>query len=325
MFRTLLLAGLAAGAVALAPPTRAADPVPPATRDALQGTTVRFADRAQGRAVLGAEDDWTRATSPLQRRLLAGRPEGGARFRAAQAASALAWTPAGRARWQAALDHIAPALNRLRLPWPDEILLVSTDGRESAHQPHTRGRAIMLPQRFEQQGYADAEVLAHELWHVLSRHQPALAQRLYALIGYEPVAELEWPRAWAGIRLANPDAPRHRHAMRLAIDGRDTWVVPVVVVGEGGPHETLLDRIEPRLLEVLPGADGTPTRARLRDGQPVWHEIDAVPAFLQRLGGNTDYTMDPEETIADNFMFLVVGRPVPNAGLLERIRGELGR
>ena len=38
---------------------------------------------------------------------------------------------------------------------------------------------------------SDAEVLAHELWHVVSRHRPALAQRLYALIGYQPVAELE--------------------------------------------------------------------------------------------------------------------------------------
>jgi hypothetical protein len=35
--------------------------------------------------------------------------------------------------------------------------------------------------------------------------------------------------------------------------------------------------------------------------------------------------MHPEETIADNFMFLVVGRQVPNPALLERIRAELTR
>jgi hypothetical protein len=315
MFRHLLAAGLAALAL-LAQAEPGAE---------LQGTAVRFAAVAQARPVLGANDDWVRATSPQQRRLLAGTATDPARFRAAQADAALAWTAAGRARWQTALEAIAPALNRLALPWPPEILLISTDGRESANQPHTRANAVMLPRRFEQQGYSDAEVLAHELWHVLSRHRPELAQRLYALIGFEPVAELEWPRAWAAIRLANPDAPRHRNAMRLTIDGRDTWVMPVVVVGEGGPHETLLDRIELRLLEVVPGAGGAPTRARLRGGQPVLHDIDSNPEFLQRLGGNTDYTMHPEETIADNFMFLVVGRQVPNPALLERIRAELTR
>lgn len=321
MFRHLLAAGLAA----LALLAQAGEPAAPGA--ALQGTRLRFAEPAPARGVLGADDDWVRATSPLQRRLLAGAAAAAApaRFRAAQADAALAWTAEGRARWQAALAAIAPALNRLALPWPAEILLVSTDGRESANQPHTRAHAIMLPRRFEQQGYGDAEVLAHELWHVLSRHRPDLAQRLYALIGYEPVAELEWPRAWAAIRLANPDAPRHRHAMRLTIDGRTTWVMPVVVIGAGGPHETLLDRIEPRLLEVLPGTGGAPTRARLRGGQPVWHDIDANAEFLQRLGGNTDYTMHPEETVADNVMFLVVGRKVPNPALLEAMRAELTR
>lgn len=321
MFRRTFAAGLVMLAALASAPGRVA-----AGEAVLQGTVLRFAAAAQARAVLAANDEWMQASSSAQRTLLAGhRGAKLARFQAAQAESALDWTAEARARWQAALETIAPALNRLQLPWPDEILLVATDGRESANQPHTRAHAIMLPRRFEQQGYSDAEVLAHELWHVVSRHQPALAQRLYALIGYEPVAELEWPRAWRDIRLANPDAPRHRHAMRLRLDGRDTWVMPVVVVGAGGPGETLLDRIEPRLLEVLPGRAGQPTRARLRGGRPVWHDIDANAEFLQRLGGNTDYTMHPEETIADNFMFLVVGRAVPNPVLLERMRAELTR
>ena len=316
MFRHVLAAGLAALALLAQAGERST---------ALQGTVVEFAEAAQGREVLAADDDWLRATAPLQRRLLQGADAGPARFRAWQAGAAQDWTAERRARWQAALETVAPALNQLALPWPAHILLVATDGRESANQPHTRAHAVMLPRRFEQQGYSDGEVLAHELWHVLSRHRPELAQRLYALIGYEPVAELEWPRAWTTIRLANPDAPRHCQAMRLTIEGRATWVMPVVVVGEGGPRETLLDRTEARLLEVIPGEDGRPTRARLRGGRPVWHDIDANAEFLQRLGGNTDYTMHPEETIADNLMFLVAGRPVPNPGLLERMRAELAR
>ncbi|WP_127996689.1 eCIS core domain-containing protein [Piscinibacter defluvii] len=291
----------------------------------IEGTVVEFADLSDARAVLGADDDWLRATSALQRQVLVGARSDPLPFLAFQAGRAIPWTGPARARWLAALKSIAVGLNTLQLPWPERVLLVATDGRESAYQPHTRGNAVMLPGRFEQQQFSDAEVLAHELWHVVSRHRPELAQRLYALIGYQPVAELEWPAAWDTIRLANPDAPRNRHAMPLTLDGRATWVMPVTVIAPGGPRDSLLDRMEQRLLEVVPGEGGQPTRARLRDGKPVWHDPEETPAFMQRLGGNTDYVLHPEETIADNVMFLICGRTVPNITLLEKIRDEILR
>lgn len=296
---------------------------------AIRGTVVRFASVEQARAVLGADDDWVQQTGELQRVMLSGRtpPVSAEAFRAAQADAALAWPADAQARWQRALEAIAPALDRLQLPWPPELLLVHSSGRESADQPHTRGHAVVLPRRFEQQGFGDAEVLAHELWHVLSRHRPELATRLYALIGYEPVAELQWPPSWLPRRIANQDAPRLRHAMRLKLAGRDTWVMPLVLVASGdearAPGATLLDVMEPRLLEVVPGRGTALTQPRLLRGEPVWHPVDTTPAFLVRLGGNTDYTSHPDETIADNFMFLVSRREVPNAGLLRRIEAVL--
>lgn len=316
MFRSFVAAALMVLALAAQAGERSA---------LVEGTVIEFADLPEAQAVLGADDEWLRAASALQRQVLVGARNERPAFQAFQASAAIAWTAQARARWLAALKTIAVGLNTLQLPWPERVLLVATDGRESANQPHTRANAVMLPRRFEQQEYSDAEVLAHELWHVVSRHRPELAQRLYALIGYRPVAELEWPAAWAGIRLANPDAPRYRHAMPLVLDGQPTWVMPVTVVGAGGARESLLDRMEQRLLEVVPGEGGQPTRARLRDGKPVWHDPEATAAFMQRLGGNTDYVLHPEETIADNVMFLVCGRQVPNVGLLERIRDEILR
>lgn len=318
-----------ASASAAAPAVAVASSPARAGFAAIRGTVVRFASAEEARGVLAGDDDWVQQTGELQRALLSGRAPPVAReaFRAAQAEAALPWPADAQARWQRALERIAPALDRLRLPWPPELLLVHTSGRESADQPHTRGHAVVLPSRFEQQGFSDAEVLAHELWHVLSRYRPELATRLYALIGYEPVAELQWPLPWLPRRVANQDAPRLRHAMRLKIGGRDTWVMPVVLVASGeearAPGATLLDLMEPRLLEVVPGSGGSLTQARLQRGQPVWHTIEATPSFLQRLGGNTDYTSHPDETIADNFMFLVSGRAVPNPALLGRIEAVL--
>lgn len=295
----------------------------------IEHTTIRFADVEAGRAVVGAADDWVARTSPWQRAVLMGRtsPPDVESFRAFQAAAVQAWTPEARARWRRALEQIAPAFNRLRVPLPQEVLLIRTDGRESANQPHTRAHAVVLPAEFNQQQFSDAEVLAHELFHVVSRHNAELANRLYDLIGYDKVGELEWPPSWLPMRIANQDAPHDRHLMRVRIGGRETTVMPVVVTSSTrlppADGDTLLDLMQPRLLEVIPGAYTQPTRPVMRNGQPVWHVPEETPDFLARLGGNTDYVMHPDETIADNFMFLVSGRKVKNPQLLQRIEAVL--
>lgn len=295
----------------------------------LRGSEVRFASVEEARAVLGANDDWVAATSELQRALIMGQapPATPASFRRWQAIAALPWPEAEQARWTRALQALAPVFNTLNIPLPPQVLLVRSSGHESADTPHTRGVAVMIPQAFEQQAYSDAELLAHELWHVASRHAPALATRLYALIGYEACAELEWPAAWLPLRIANPDAPHHRHLMRLTIGGRSVAVMPVVVSASEQPDlaggDTVVTLMETRLVEVRPGRGGAPTRAVLRNGAPVWHDPEATPAFLRRLGGNTDYVMHPDETMADNLMFLVSGRPVPNRALQRRIAAAL--
>ena len=74
---------------------------------------------------------------------------------------------------------------------------------------------------------------------------------------------------------------------------------------------------------VDPGARNEATQPVLQHGQPVWHTLQQVPEFLQRLGGNTDYVLHPEEAMADNFMLLVSGRSVPNPALLRRIEQVL--
>jgi hypothetical protein len=87
--------------------------------------------------------------------------------------------------------------------------------------------------------------------------------------------------------------------------------------------ETIEHLMDTRLLVVEPGAPDEATQPVLLQGQPVWHTLQQVPDFLQRLGGNTDYVLHPEETMADNFMLLLSRRTVPNPALLQRIEQVL--
>jgi hypothetical protein len=296
---------------------------------ALTGTLVdahvRFATRAQGRAVLGADDDWVAATSEFHRSATLGvsTPVSREKLRAFCADAALPWSPALEARWSRALAAIAPGFKDLRVPLPREVLLVHSNGRDSADAPYTRQNAVVLPvAAMPDDPRVDAFVLAHELFHVVSRHASALATSLYVLIGFEPVAPLKWPAEWLPLRIANPDATHDRHLMRTSIDGRAVALMPLLVArrAELKPGETFFDVLDVRLLEVTSGDATLPVRG---NGQPVWHAPEAVPEYLARLGGNTDYIFHPEETMADNFALLVSGRPVPNPGLLKRIEAVL--
>jgi hypothetical protein len=166
-------------------------------------------------------------------------------------------------------------------------------------------------------------LLAHDLFHIVSRNAPALATRLYQTIGFESVPPLQWPAAWLPLRIANPDAPFDRHAMRVTIDGRATLVMPVLVTRRTKlkAGETFFDTMDVRLLEV--SVSNGKTVALMSDGQPLWHSPGNVADYLAKLGGNTAYVIHPEETMADNFAFLVAQRAVPNAALQKRIEAVL--
>ncbi|MES2949754.1 MAG: hypothetical protein V4858_14520 [Pseudomonadota bacterium] len=295
-----------------------------------EGSVVRFASVEDGQRVLMADDDWIAATSDFQRSALMGKEPPATReaFMAFHRGVVKAWPSEREAHWRAALARVAPAFNALRLYLPKEVLLVNSDGRESADTPYTRAHVVVLPGAgVNTEGYSDDELLAHELFHIVSRYDPALATRLYATLGFEPAAPLEWPAAWLPLRIANPDAPHNRHLMRIRIDSREVSLMPLLVAKRTqlnrSKGETFFTVLDVRLLEVLPGRPGEPTTAVLRDGELAWHSPDRAKDYLARLGGNTSYIFHPEETMADNIAFLVSGRKVPNPALLQRIQAVL--
>jgi hypothetical protein len=308
--------------------TRLAAQDAPPVFTALAGTQVRFADEALGRSILTADDEWMSATGAFQRRAVMGSatPVTLDAFRRWNGDAVRPWSDDERARWQAALRELAPTFAALRIPLPPQVLLVATNGQESSQAPYTRAHAVMLPGVARMPGYSDAKLMAHELWHVAARHAPAVASRLYAEIGFQPMAELQFPAAWQDIRIANPDAPNNRHAMRLRFaDGHTAMVTPVLVAKrtELTAGENFFTVMDVRLLEVTPGRGGTPSSAVLRDGAPVWHALGGPHDYLQQLGGNTGYVIHPEEAIADNIALLATGAPARNPALLDRLRAAL--
>lgn len=161
-----------------------------------EGSVVRFASVEEGRRVLMADDDFIAATSDFQRSafILKEPPTTREEFLAFHTGAVMPWPAKREAYWRATLARLAPTFNALKLRLPKEVLLVISDGRESDDEPYTRAHAVVLPGGgIGPYRISDDELLAHELFHVVSRHDPALATRLYATLGFEPAAPLQWP------------------------------------------------------------------------------------------------------------------------------------
>ena len=310
---------------ACANPLRAQQPAEVHT--GFPGTRIRFAPVDAGREVLEANDAWMAATRAFQQRVVMGSatPVTRADFVRWNGDAVRPWAPEQVARWRLALDALALPFAALRIPLPPEVLLIATNGQESALAPYTRGRAVVLPGEARMPGYSDAMLLAHELWHVAARHATALAGRLYGELGFEPMPPLEFPAEWLEARIVNPDAPDHAHAMRIDLNGRTARVMPVLVASRTvlAPGESFFHVMEVRLLEVEISADGRRSVAVRLDGQPRWHAVNGRHDYLKRLGGNTSYVIHPEEAMADNIALLATGAAVRNPVLLDRIRAAL--
>ena len=109
-------------------------------------TSFEFATVEQGRAIIGARDEYVERLSPLERALKAKSevPVSEADFLRLLTTAVQPWSDAGRATVQAALDSLRPQLPLLNLPLPETVVFVRFTGAGEGNAPHTRANAVLL-------------------------------------------------------------------------------------------------------------------------------------------------------------------------------------
>ena len=139
------------------------------------------------------------------------------------------WPDAQRKSIQTALAAIQPGLEALKPPLPKTVYLIKTTGKEEGGSAYTRGPAVVLPEAMIGGSPKSLQrLIAHELFHVLSRASPELREKLYKAIGFEKCDEVELPASLKDRRITNPDAPRNDHCIRVQVDGKPVWAVPII-------------------------------------------------------------------------------------------------
>lgn len=304
----------------------------PAHGNSGEKTGFLFASVEEGRTVLASLDEYIEQMSPLDRsvRMKTDREVPREEFAAFAAGQVLPWKTEERAKLESVLAGVRTGLRDAGLPGLGTVTLIKTTGEEEGNAAYTRGRSIVLPSAMVRRPAPFLErLLAHELFHILSRNSPSARAALYEAIGFRHCGEIALPPALAARKITNPDAPRNEHCIRVRVNGEPVWVVPILFSTgeryEPGSGKGLFDYMQSALLVTEEGTGGR-VRAKMGQGGPLLVDADQVSGFFDQVGRNTEYIIHPEEILAENFALLVTGEQgVPSPEILSRIRETLAK
>ena len=290
-----------------------------------KGCLAHFATASEAAEILTRKDDFIQRLSAFDRaaRMKTDRTVSAEEFLAFVKASVSSWTDAEKGKVEAAIGQIRPALEALPLPLPKTIALLKTTGAEEGQAFYTRDTAIVFPEGQLTAANPPLEkTIAHELFHILSRENPAMREALYQAIGFTACAEVQLEASLQPRKITNPDAPRNDHSIRLRVGGKEVAAVPILFSAtekydthRGGEFFSYL-QFQFLILENGSGS--------LSAGEVV--PPSRVSGFFEQVGRNTDYVIHPEEILAENFAMLVLNQQqVASPAILQRIREILIR
>ena len=190
------------------------------------------------------------------------------------------------------------------LPTVDGIVFAKTAMLEECEAgAYTHGTQIYLGQYSMEVALSEVpeyveffrEIVAHELFHCLTRNHPDFRAAMYAILGFT-VAEADYDFAPA-VReriISNPDVEHHNSCAAFNINGEmvDCAVVFTTTKPFQKPGDSFFDVMVPGLVPV--------------DDLSTMYTSDDAANFWEVFGENTDYVIDPEEALADNFRYTIV-------------------
>lgn len=292
-------------------------------------SVVHFATVEEARALLAARDDYVKGLSAFDRqsRVEVDHDVSEDEFVRFVASHAQPWSADQMAKVEKAVASLRDKLAPYDLPFPDKILLVRTTGREEGNAAYCRRNAVIIPTARAGDSPAQIErLLNHELFHVLSTHNPKLREALYGIVGFHLFTPVAMPVKLRDRKLTNPDAIQLDAYITLNIDGNPVRAVPILFANvprfdakQGGPFFRYMS-FQLMAVEEVDGA----WRPVERDGEPKLIDPNKTPDYARQIGKNTGYIIHPDEILADNFVHMVQGKPnLPNPEIVEQMKKVL--
>jgi len=225
----------------------------------------------------------------------------------------LAWNDTEKQEISTHMNLISKKMNALgvKVKMPDVVYFIKTTGKEEGGASgYTRGDSIIL-----RESRRSKTLVAHELFHIISRNNPDKAEDIYKVFGFK-ASELELPVELQKNIITNPDAVDLNYTINVKHNDKNKEGVLLIHSTrpfEGGSFFEYLN---------LGFYFEDPTKPFEMSDMVA---IEDVTDFIEQTGTNTSYNIHPEELAADHFTFILFDEAenYPNPELIEGVQEVL--
>ena len=286
----------------------------------------RFATKAEAQMLITDIDNFTNKLNSLDINLRLGKEDGrkSELLRLAMNET-LNWSDEDKKKITAAFKSLQAKIDKqkLKIEYPHEIILVKTSMKEEMNvTAYTRKNWIALGEDFINKATKDnlEYLLAHEMFHLLTRNDKNFKKSVYSVIGFEVTdRELFFPIDIVERKISNPDIEQYDSYAEFTIDGTKQKCSMIIYSDKAYTTGGLGDYLN---VGLIPLDDNLiPLRT---DGKTIIYGIDKAEDFYDKVGRNTKYTINPEEILADNFAYLLIQKKdLPNPEIIKNIAAIL--
>lgn len=236
--------------------------------------------------------------------------------------STRSWSDADKAKVNKAFATIEAAIKKLKLKlsYPAEVIIMKTTmAEEGGADAYTRKNWIAIGEEaLEKMPDEDfARLVAHELFHILTRTDLAFKKKVYDVIGFTVLDRpIVFPSDLIQKLISNPDVSQRDSYAPFTIDGQVMNCTMVIYTDQPYTEGTLFQYIKVGLVPL--NEQFIPLQ---QNGVTTIYALEQASDFQARVGRNTGYVIDPEEVLADNFSFLIMGKAgLPDPQIVESLK-----
>lgn len=269
----------------------------------------RFASIQEGQAILGTEDDYIKSMTDFEKclKMNVRTISGTDIYLDFLKSCVLQWDDYEIDKIKRSAESAAKRLMNFSLDMEDPIIFIKTNGKEEWNSAYTRCNSIILPENKlkKYEGSKLERLLIHELFHIISRKNPVLREKIYEAIGYYVGNEIKVPNELLSRKLTNPDAIYNKYYINLKYNGENINAIPIVLIGEDRENidcsKDVLSSISVKMLVVDESFN-----VGYSEGRPICLGFDEIKGLSEKIGSNMSYIDQPDEILAEYFTDIVM-------------------
>lgn len=295
--------------------------------------TFRAATANEAIDIVTADDAYMRGLTPADLSIRLKLRDGGTveQLKALFASGVTVWSEAETARLEALVARNREKLATLQAWLPDTVLFIKGSRSIDGGLPHTRANAIVFGPSLPATEAELDTLFYHELFHILSRRASAATRdSLYGIVGFERCARVTLPPNLRGRGMSNPDV--EDGAFTVEVNGGPDGTLHLMPYITANPER--FDPMKPAFqsylqlvfLNMTRGPRGACSLVTVTGANSIFSPAAVQEALFKRVGRNTHYVLHAEETLADNFAFLMTGKSdVPDQWVIDKLRERLAQ